>query len=163
MNIEKLKAFRDKLALLSPESCDMSIWYKREGMESFAGPGDTDELEYLKTINQHRCGSVGCMGGWAETFHIFETGKYKDGGDVLGLNWGEENHLFYDFPNNQPEEGWQAWMLARLDTCIEAEEIVPLVVRVVKADSEPEPENEEVDYEPCDEDCAICHTYGDNE
>ena len=113
MNIEAFKELRDTIASVPADHCDMRDW---------------------------RCGSVCCIGGWAENLlvergviqrrkcvgvSVSESAALRDRAvnSFLGIIPAEHENLFFTFPDEVPSIGWQAWMLARLDKIIETGDI----------------------------------------
>jgi hypothetical protein len=118
MNMKRLKELRDHLAQLPPAACDMGTWLRLEIRD-----GKYVSFQYMKE-NHFECGSVGCLAGWAVALQHkddpyiraeFSRDIKQDAIKWLEIDPYEAHCLFTHFPNNEPEVGWKAWMVARLD------------------------------------------------
>jgi hypothetical protein len=97
INIESFKKLREAIASAAPEKCNMQIWEE----------------------------DCGCFGHFAEVAGGIDphTTVVNPARRFLGI--ADDDHasmydLFLDFPQDVPEEGWQRWMLNRVDMIIRA-------------------------------------------
>ena len=104
MNRENLLKVREDIANADPKHCNMRHWY---------------------------CGGVMCIGGFADRRSLVEDRRSLVEGsadrnvlsltaarDYLELTYEEEKKLFFNYPDNEPEIGWKAWMLRRIDSTL---------------------------------------------
>lgn len=130
MNLIHMRKLRSLIADLPAAMCDMEHWSKPYWTPTLIV--DTGLVE-----PKHPCGSICCLGGWAQ--YLAETDldfmamlAIRHGSvflpvtrgafiarEYLGLSLNEADNLFYSFPD-RPDGEWQSWMLARLDAMIAA-------------------------------------------
>lgn len=84
---ENLARLRDFIGSLPPEGFDMNTW-------------NSPTLAMAKRVNAapvHRCGSVGCIGGWGELLFGAWSGAWSGAVPELGLSERQANALFYPY------------------------------------------------------------------
>src|SRR5689334_3520416 len=89
MNVRLLRKIQ-KHILAVPQRFDMTVWASdglTPGMERIYDPWGAG-VEIKDTVPE--CGTVCCIGGWAETL----TGT-DDADAALGLRWDQSERLFY--------------------------------------------------------------------
>lgn len=78
---ENLARLRDFIGTLPDEAFDMTTWGNSRLCEST-----------VKSLPVHKCGSVGCIGGWAKFFFNEDP---EEPGNCLGLSDNQARALFY--------------------------------------------------------------------